>query len=494
LKLSNNKSNAKSKGVDYWTKRISDQEMPALCSTVKTLEKLAKDDVSSLSLLGKCVMHDNALTSRILRVANSATYSKGVSHVTTVSRASVVLGFDTIRNICITAKLLSSLLESEGLTQGVYQRLIKLMARAFQAAMLAKMMLRDHDEELQEEVFIASLLYHLGESAFWSTGCEEAVELDVSMAACEGSIQEKAKIREVLGTSFNTLSLGIARNWGLGDVLLKSLSNPNDRTPEIRSIYLANQISELLAQDPLPAELLQQRLKQTADMLEIKVDELKGRMIRCSNATKKLAEAYGAKVLVEHLPDPKHLTKDLNAEIDAPIVRMPDMTEQLKKLRELTNCAMVKADFNQVITTTLEGILKGVGVDRCGVLLLSPNRKRLQPRIVLGDGAEQMKHEFIITLEQPKCLFCDCIELKQPMFVDEPSSSKWRLYMDDDLKNKTSSTGFMIAPLLVEQKVIGVIYADRASTERKLEQAEFDNFTHFSQLTNVCLSVALGQK
>lgn len=121
------------KGVDYWTKRISEQEMPALCSTVKTLEKLAKDDVSSMAILGRSVMHDNALTSRILRVANSATYNKGISQVTTVSRAAVVLGFDTIRNICITAKLLSSLLENKNLTPGVYQRLLKLMARSFQA-------------------------------------------------------------------------------------------------------------------------------------------------------------------------------------------------------------------------------------------------------------------------------------------------------------------------------------------------------------------------
>ncbi|QFU23572.1 HDOD domain-containing protein [Shewanella eurypsychrophilus] len=489
---SQSQSQAKSKGVDYWTKRISDQEMPALCSTVKTLEKLAKDDVSSLGLLGKSVMHDNALTSRILRVANSATYSKGHSQVTTVSRATVVLGFDTIRNICITAKLLSSLLESEGLSESVYQRLIKLMARAFQAAMLAKMMLRDHDEELQEEVFIASLLYHLGESAFWSTGCDEAVALDDSMAQCGDSKEEKAIIREMLGTSFNKLSLGIARSWGLGDVLLKSLSNPNERTPEIRSIYLANEISEILARkNPAPDEL-QHRLKQAADMLGIEVDELKARMVRCSNATKKLAEAYGAKVLVDHLPDPQHLKRDLTAEINVPVVRMPDMTKQLKKLRELTNCAISKADFNQVITITLEGILDGVGVDRCGVLLLSPNRKRLQPRIALGEGAEKMKSEFIITLDQPQCLFCDSIELKQSMFVDDPASAKWRLYMDVDLKSKTSATGFMIAPLIIDTKVIGMFYADRASSKRKLSLSEFDNFTHFTQLANVCLGASMG--
>ncbi|WP_438811604.1 HDOD domain-containing protein, partial [Shewanella algae] len=48
--------------------------MPALCSTIRTLEKLAKDDVSSMAILGRSIMHDNALTSRILRVANSAIY------------------------------------------------------------------------------------------------------------------------------------------------------------------------------------------------------------------------------------------------------------------------------------------------------------------------------------------------------------------------------------------------------------------------------------
>ncbi|ACA85817.1 HDOD domain-containing protein [Shewanella woodyi] len=485
-------SHPKSKGIDYWTKRISDQEMPALCSTVKTLEKLEKDDVSSLSILGKSVIHDNALTSRILRVANSATYSKGNSQITTVSRATVMLGFDNIRSICITAKLLSSLLESDGLTPNVYQRLLKLMARAFQAAMLAKMMLREHEEELQEEVFIASLLYHLGESAFWSTGSEEAIALDTSISQCCDAKEEKTVIRENLGTSFNMLSQGIARAWGLGEVLQKALSSPDARTPEIRSIFLANEICEILSQStPSPSEL-QHRLQQTATMLDIEVDELKGRMIRCSKATKKLAEAYGAKVLLEYLPNPKLLTKDLEVEKDKPALRVPNMAEQLKKLRALTDCAVTKADFNQVITITLEGILLGVGVDRCGVLLLSPNRKQLQPRIVLGDGAEQMKNEFIISLEQKKCLFSESIELKQSMFVDEPDSAKWRLYMDDDLKSKVSSKGFMLAPLIVEKKVIGMIYADRASSARSLGQPEFDNFTHFSNLANLCLTAALG--
>ncbi|KIO36336.1 HDOD domain-containing protein [Shewanella sp. cp20] len=478
------------KGAEYWTKRISEQEMPALSSTVKTLEKLAKDDVSSLAILGRSVMHDNALTSRILKVANSAIYNKGISHVTTVSRAAVVLGFDTIRNICITAKLLSSLLENKGLSEDVYQRLLTLMARAFQAAMLAKMMLKDHDEELQEEVFIAALLYHLGESAFWSMGGETTEQLNARLNQVDEK-EASAVVREVLGTSFTQLSMGIAKNWGLGEVLVKSLSNPNERTPEIRSIYLANKISELMASDSKDITELNHRIKQAADMLDLEVGEFKGRMIQCSHATRKLADTYGAKVLVAFLPDTHQLTLAAEPEDEPVKVREFNVELQLKKLRELTDCAINKANFNEVITITLSGLLDGIGMDRCAVMLLSPNRKRLQPRVVVGENSDKMKNEFVVELNLDKNVFGESVDLKKPLFIDNPGSEKWRLYTDEALRRHTSPMGFMLAPILVDNKVIGLLYADRHSSERKLVDADFDRFTHFAQLTNLCLSVSV---
>ena len=484
---------AASKGAEYWTRRISDQEMPALCSTIKALEKLAKDDVSSLALLGRSVMHDNALTSRILRVANSAVYNKGVSQVTTVSRAAVVLGFDTIRNICITAKLLSSLLESKNLAPSVYQRLLKLMARSFQAAMLAKMMLSDHAEELQEEVFIASLLYHLGESAFWSMGGEITESLDKQLNLVPQGPESSALVREALGTSFTQLTQGIARNWGLGEVLLKSLANPDERTPEIRSIFLANKISELLSATPCDPAALASRIKQAADMLGIESNELKGRMIRCNKATHKLAEAYGAKVLVEFLSDTSALLLDADADVieAEPVIRQADLMLQLKKLRELTQFAVVKTDFNQVVMTCLDGILHGIGIDRCAVFLLSPSRKLLQPRIALGDDADALKQHWIIEMDDQLNLFRQCVELKSPFKVDDPNSAKWRLQFNEQLKKWLSPTGFMLAPLIVDNRVIGVFFADRASSARSFDDNDFDSFTHFTQLANLCLSTAV---
>lgn len=473
------------KGVDYWTRRISDQEMPALCSTIRTLEKLAKDDVSSMAILGRSIMHDNALTSRILRVANSAIYNKGISPVTTVSRAAVVLGFDTIRNICITAKLLSSLLESKNLAPSVYQRLLKLMAQAFQAAMLAKMMLDGYDEELQEEAFIAALLYHLGESAFWSTGAGLAEELDSALSAESDAVNRLNLVREALGASFNQLSQGLARSWGLGELLCKSLSNPDERTPEIRSIFLANKLSEALAGAALKPEELERRLKQAADMLKLDTDEFRGRVLRCSNATVKLAEAYGAKVLIEYLPDTDQLQpQERVAEV---VVREANLAFQLKKLRELTGFAVEKTDFNKVVTTALEGILEGIGLDRCAVLLLSPSRRMLQPRIALGDGAEEMKNDFILELEGRGTLLRDCIENQKLAWQGEGAD---KAVLGEQLSRKVPASGFMLAPLKVDNKVIGVYYADKASSGRDIHPEDFDSFGHFVQLANICFSVA----
>ncbi|WP_425313959.1 HDOD domain-containing protein [Shewanella salipaludis] len=477
-----------SKGVDYWTKRISEQEMPALCSTIKALEKLEKDDVSSLAKLGNSVMHDNALTSRILRVANSAIYNKGISHITTVSRAAVVLGFDTIRNICITAKLLSSLLENKNLSPQVYKRLLKLMAQGFQAAMLAKMILGEHQEELQEEVFIAALLYQLGESAFWSMGGEVTEQLDAQLTVCQDRAAMNGVTRELLGTSFGILTQGIARHWGLGEVLLKSLNQPNDRTPEIRSIFLANKLTELLASPGQNAQELQRRLAQIADVMAIEMDELKGRIQACRMATQELAEMYGARALVEYLPD----TQALAAAAAAAPARGVDVHVQLLKLRELTGFTAVKTDFNLVLMTMLEGIVLGVGVDRCGVLLLSPNRKLLQPRLVLGDDAQLMKQSFMLDLTAPGNLFRRCVELKSPVWVDSPASVHWSAQLDAKQAALVSAAGFLLAPLLVANKVIGVCYADRHSSQSGFTQEDFDSFTHFIQLTNICLGISLG--
>ncbi|NKF49991.1 HDOD domain-containing protein [Shewanella sp. WXL01] len=490
---SNSKQNQNQpRGADYWTKRISNQEIPALCSTVRELEKLAKDDVSSLAKLGQSVMHDNALTSRILRVANSAIYNKGNNQVSTVSRAAVVLGFDTIRNICITAKMLSSLLETKNLTEDVYQRLLKLMAQSFQAAMFARMMLDDHDESLREEAFIASLLYRIGEVGFWSVGDIQSERLDKQLKMADAE-SVRATINAELGTSFNQLSKGIARNWGLGELLVKSLTRPDERTPEIRSIYMADQLADVIMADRLDLPKFKKVMQQSGELVGVSSEEFAQKVLQCSEQTQKLAHAYGAGDLAEFLPNAQARIEAFAAD-DAEYFQqgnLPNLTIQLAQIRLLTEAIITKTDFNTVTMQTLEGILNGVGMDRCGLLLLSPNRKQLEPRVMYGEDKELLKRSLVILLDESGAVFTQSVRLKQAQLVDKLALESCLTLLPEAVAELIDKQGFMIAPLVVEDKVLGVFYADRIISQQMLTEQDFQGFCHLVQLAGLSFATSM---
>jgi HD-like signal output (HDOD) protein len=145
------------KTAEQWIERIANMELPAITSTVKMLDKFSNDDKSSLPKLSKVILHDQALSSCLLKIANNAQHM-GVNKVTTVSRATVILGIKTVKNVCLTAKLVDSLLVSKSVDYRVYEKLMQLMANSFFAAMLAKMMVPNYSDETQEEVYLAALL------------------------------------------------------------------------------------------------------------------------------------------------------------------------------------------------------------------------------------------------------------------------------------------------------------------------------------------------
>ncbi|WP_394129010.1 HDOD domain-containing protein [Shewanella maritima] len=479
------------RGTEYWTKRISNQEIPALCSTVRELEKLAGDDVSSLAKLGRSVMHDNALTSRILRVANSAIYNKGNNQISTVSRAAVVLGFDTIRNICITAKMLTSLLESKNLSPEVYQRLLKLMAQSFQSAMIARMMLGEHEESSREEAFIASLLYRIGEVAFWSLGDEQTVHID-KLLTDSNDENTKALIMHEMGTSFHQLSQGVARNWGLGDLLVKSLTDPLSRTTEIRCIYVSDQLAEIISAKKLDKTKLQKTLAQAASLVGVDQQQFIQRFIQCNQQTHKLAEAYGAKDIVEFIANGQDvIDKIADDESNEVISFEPNLSFQMAQIRHLTHAIINKTDFNKVMQIALDGILKGIGVDRCGVWLISRDRKFLEPRVLMGYGETEFKHHFHVSLKQQAGIFSECIEQKQNLLVSEKKLPFIASELELKLQELLPSQGFMIAPLMVESKVLGLFYADRHTAESGFNESDFESFCHLIQLANLSFTTSM---
>jgi c-di-GMP-related signal transduction protein len=65
--------------------------------------------VNSALQLGQVVLKDAAMTARVLKLANSAHYNTTGQKFSTISRAIMMLGFDTVRSMCLTVSLIDSL-------------------------------------------------------------------------------------------------------------------------------------------------------------------------------------------------------------------------------------------------------------------------------------------------------------------------------------------------------------------------------------------------
>ena len=96
--------------VAQLTEQLAKSELPAITSMANTLDKFANDDVSSIPQLSQAILHDLALSSCLLKVANTTSHA-AVRRVNTVSRAAIVLGIQAVKNICLTSKILEALLQ-----------------------------------------------------------------------------------------------------------------------------------------------------------------------------------------------------------------------------------------------------------------------------------------------------------------------------------------------------------------------------------------------
>ncbi len=455
------------------------------------------DDTSSLASLGQAVLHDHALTSAVLKVANSATYM-GRMPVTTVSRAAVVLGLNTIKNICLTAKLLNSLLENNKLTATVHERLLKLMAQSFHGAMISRMMLREYGEEIQEEAFIAALLNQFGESAFWSMGGPLTVELDQELRARKRSTPQQVNtlVYDKLGTTFHQMSLGLASSWNLGEVLISSLKDPELRTPELRSVNLSVRLSRVLA-NPNHSRAESDRLfSEMAGLMKLEEEAVRARVERCTEQTAELLESYGVGVLAQFIhQDNAQLATESSAE-----EAISDQELQLRILRELAFLPNEKADFNMVVQTAIEGIHRGIRMSRTLVLLRSRDHTRLLPRFISAADFEQIKQTFRIDLTEQPNLFSHVMESGNPVWVTDINEQRWHQHLTGSIRRVVDHQGFFIAPILLGQRCVGVFYADRLpqhpldDEQEPLNQNDFMAFTLFAQQTNLCLPLIQKQK
>lgn len=461
--------------LNEWVEFLSNQELPALAGSIKRLNQVAADsETARVNELAKVILQEPSMTSKVLRIANSALYAQGSTPVTTISRGIVLLGFSTIRDICISVKIVDGLL---GRNPNVH--LMETLAKSFHSATQAKNLMRNVRAGDQEEIFIAGLLMRMGETSIWSMGGEVVRQLESKLK--EGVSQNEAA-EAVLGVRFDHLSFGLAKSWKLGELLQDALRKPQTPKRYTEAVIIGDDLANYLPEG-WDSPRVSKILKRIESFTGRSADDVKAMVISSAKDARATARSYGADRLVKLIPIMDgSVDEPEREEVSIQRAVRGDAELQSRILSELSQFESNKSNINLVMSTVVEGIHRGIGLDRVALALCTPDRSALRIKHVLGDqknewhGGERFNIQLV-----PENLFSYVIKSGRAVWAGD-SSSKSLNYLSTPVIQTISQYGeFFVAPILVKGKCIGIFYADQRPTNTVLKSSQFNAFSRFAE-------------
>jgi putative nucleotidyltransferase with HDIG domain len=184
-------------------------ELPTIPSVFIAVNKMLSDPRTSASDVGLAVSSDQVITSKILKIANSAFYGFS-SRVNTISHAVAVLGFSSTKNVVLTTGVLSAL-NIKTPIKGF--NLTAFWKHSVAVGAIAKLIIKEINPQNQEEAFIAGLLHDIGKLILAVCAPEDFAEC-LNFAVNKNCLFLDAE-NELLGTNHAEIAGLVGDKWKL---------------------------------------------------------------------------------------------------------------------------------------------------------------------------------------------------------------------------------------------------------------------------------------
>ncbi len=191
--------------ADELAKRVKD--LPVLPSVVIQVNRALEKESASTDELGEIIEKDSALTTKLLRLANSSYY--GLSYqVDTVKRAISVLGFNTVRNLAVTIsvdKIFRGDMDGSFDVRGLWKH-------SLGCALSSKLLLGSKDPVLREEAFVCGIIHDIGKVVIAQNMPDAMHEVIKKISGDNGMNQSSAE-REIMGFTHADVGALVAEKW-----------------------------------------------------------------------------------------------------------------------------------------------------------------------------------------------------------------------------------------------------------------------------------------
>jgi HD-like signal output (HDOD) protein len=462
-------------------KVCGDEDMFALGASVARVVQMASSDDHGTHDLAYYVLSDVALTQRILRLANTATYrTASRTSVTTISRAISLLGFDNVRTTAL-AMLLVDALANSAHAQSVRVEL----EAALCASLVGREMARHSFYQGAEEASIGALFKNLGPLLVASHEHERYREICALTAA--GKHTQGQASQMILGCSYDALSEAVLAEWKIPDQIVRSLAPLPSGVPKVaqnRGEWMRQvasfgmDVAKLMARAANPAGTPEARelLARYGSALNLDADKLDDLLTSVQTGMSSMLQSMNMQ------PQPKgDEPADGDGLPNVLLLATMDSGESqlngfhpsgkplnarellLAGVQDVTQMrASGESRANELILAVLETLYRSMGFRFATVCLKDARSGQYRGRLSFGEAHAKRQAGFMFPLASSRDLFHLAMENDADLMISDASSPKirellpsWHRTLLPDAKS------FIVLPLVVGQVRLGLFYADR---------------------------------
>ncbi len=523
-------------------------DLPIFSATLNKVRQVSsKEDTDAMSLAVE-VMKDANLTTKLLQLANSPVYNRGMGKITIISRAVILLGFETISSLCLTLKLIESFhTEHQGFDMN------SMLVNAFLTAGMAREVAEKSGINNIEQSYICGLLHGLGEIIVAYTLPDKYQKM---LQQCEEEKLSWAKIQQQqLGLSFYIVGQKLADQWGFASSVIKTMKQYRGKSS--KSLTDATEINMALAslshaslevlyakqnrqehslgeiyQDMGNAvgisrsdieECMQQNFRNSCELasdygIDMRLlmppvqesdDALLNKMSRqlsfFAGTRSKNDEETPSKENKKKLKkdrvinkNSKKPNKDTAKNLENNSKNKPSIKSnlqlQLSILQDITGLISASAGAHHVFAKVLEGIHKGLGFNRAALCLLNADHSILQVRLGVGGDQESLKKYFNLQVRDNKNLFIKVLREGNELLVNDVAAPEWKHLVPEEFVKTVKVSSFSIAALRAGDRIVGLFYADMGASGSQINDDLQQGFIQFINQARLALQYAEMQR
>ncbi len=510
--------------LDQLMKRMSQLgDFPSITKHINEINKKASPkSLSSAIELAELILKDYSLTSKLLKLVNSAFYGQFSGQITTVSRAVVILGFEQVRMAA------SGLLFIQHMQNKAQANELEIaIVTSFMSGILARDLSSTLKMQDTEELFVCSMFHNLGKLLtiyYFPDEYDTFLKLNN-----EDDLDEDSASQKALGITFKELGMEVGRLWNLPKIIIscmpgiatgdKNKKQTREYTYQCLSSF-ANELCEIAIQDSSPEKInaLQALLRKYKHIFPFSEKRIAGLM---DSATEKIREFSGVLKLKKQqakliksmsFRTPQEVQKrdsgavpektgppDLNLHL-VPETQTPQSTSMtlnekqmllVNGIQEITTALLEENnDLDDVLTMVTKTIYEGMGFSHVLICIKDPKTNVMTARFGLGQYIDEVIRKFKFTVSDEQDFFNLSLEEGKDIYIENTRDPSVRAGIPDWYKGILMAHTFVLYPIVVKNVGIGILYAGIKNTG---DPIDLDQLKYLKTLRNQVVLAITGK-